>query len=90
MDAGVLIAGESGQIEAPSTVYLIEGPETILVDTSFGDPERMTESHPGFECHRSRGQQLDYALNTQGTLPLISILWSYTPRLGPLLQSRLL
>lgn len=69
MDAGVLIAGESGQIEAPSTVYLIEGPETILVDTSFGDPERMTESHPGFECHRSRGQQLDYALNTHGYAP---------------------
>lgn len=66
MDAGVLVAGKSGQIEAPSIVYLIEGPETILVDTSFGDPERMTQSQPGFECHRSRDQQLNHVLNAHG------------------------
>lgn len=66
MDAGVLIAGESGRIEAPSVVYLIEGPETILVDTSFGDPEGVTDRHPGFECHRPSSRRLDRVLDAAG------------------------
>lgn len=67
MDASVLISGESGRIEAPSVVYLIEGPETILVDTSFGDPEGATERHPGFECHRSPRNRLDHVLDAAGS-----------------------
>lgn len=70
MDAGVLVAGESGRIEAPSTAYLIEAMETILVDTGFGDPERVTECHPGFECHRSSEQRLDRALDAVGYAPV--------------------
>ena len=69
MDAGVLVAGESGRIEAPSTVFLIEAAETILVDTSFGGPERVTESHPGFECHRSPEQRLGSVLDAAGYAP---------------------
>lgn len=66
MDADVLVAGESGTIEAPSTVYLIDADETILVDTSFGDPDSMAELHPGFNCHRTPDQKLDAVLNGEG------------------------
>jgi len=69
MDAGVLVAGASGRIEAPSTAFLIEAAETILVDTSFGDPERATERHPGFECHRPPDQRVDRALDAAGYDP---------------------
>ena len=69
MDAGVVLAGESGRIEVPSTVFLIEAAETILVDTSFGDPERMAETHPGFECHRPPDQRLRHVLDTEGYAP---------------------
>jgi N-acyl homoserine lactone hydrolase len=69
MDADVLVAGESGRIEAPSTVYLIEAEETILVDTGFGDPDRATDAHPGFDCHRSEEQRLRRVLDTAGYSP---------------------
>ena len=69
MDADVLVAGESGRIEAPSTVYLIEAAETILVDTGFGDPDRATEAHPGFECDRSEDQRLPRLLDSVGYSP---------------------
>lgn len=69
MDADVLVAGESGTIEAPSTVYLIEAEETILVDTSFGDPAEMTEKHPGFECRRTDDRALEAALGAEGYDP---------------------
>lgn len=69
MDADVLVAGESGRIEAPSTVYLIEAAETVLVDTGFGDPERATAAHPGFECYRSTDQRLPRVLDAAGYAP---------------------
>jgi N-acyl homoserine lactone hydrolase len=69
MDAEVLVASESGRIEAPSTVYLIEAAETILVDTGFGDPERATDAHPGFDCHRTDDQRLRCVLDAEGYSP---------------------
>ena len=69
MDADVLVAGASGRIEAPSTVFLIEAAETMLVDTSFGDPERVSDRHPGFECHRAPNRQLDRVLDSEGYAP---------------------
>lgn len=69
MEADVLVAGESGTIEAPSTVVLIEADETILVDTSFGDPSLMAERHPEFDCHRSEDQRLEAVLDEEGYTP---------------------
>lgn len=69
MDADVLVAGESGTIEAPSLVVLIEAEETILVDTSFGDPAIMTDRHPGFKCHRSEDQHICAVLAEEGYTP---------------------
>ncbi|MFB6251975.1 MAG: N-acyl homoserine lactonase family protein [Halobellus sp.] len=69
MDADVLIAGASGTVEAPSTVYLIEADETILVDTGFGDPAEMTDKHPDFECSRTREQALETVLDSEGYVP---------------------
>lgn len=69
MDAAVDLVGASGRIEAPSTVCLIEAAETILVDTGFGDPDRMTDSHPGFECHRPPEQRLERVLDAEGYAP---------------------
>lgn len=69
MDAAVDLVGESGRVEAPSTVYLIEAAKTILVDTSFGDPERVTDRHPGFECHRSDDRRLRRVLDAEGYAP---------------------
>lgn len=69
MDADVLVAGESGTIEAPSSVVLIDAAETILVDTSFGDPSVMTERHPGFDCHRSDNQHIHAVLDEEGYVP---------------------
>ena len=89
MDAGVNLVGASGRVEAPSTVFLIEAAETILVDTSFGDPERMTEAHPGFECHRAPGQRLRDVLDTAGYAPadidtvvLTHLDWDHCHNLG--------
>ena len=69
MDAAVDLVGEPGRVEAPSTAYLIEAAETILVDTGFGDPEAATDAHPGFECHRSDGRSLRSALENAGYAP---------------------
>lgn len=69
MDARVDLVGEPGRVEVPSTVFLIDAAETILVDTSFGDPERVTEAHPGFECYRAPDQRLRHALDAEGYTP---------------------
>jgi glyoxylase-like metal-dependent hydrolase (beta-lactamase superfamily II) len=70
MDRGILVLAQTGtQTEVPSTVYLIEGEETVLVDTSFGDPERMNGLHPGFECHRESHQTLPAVLDAAGYEP---------------------
>lgn len=94
MDAGVVFAGESEQVEVPSTVFLIEATETILVDTSFGDPERMTETHPGFECHRAPDQRLRHVLDTEGYAPadidtvvLTHLDWDHCHNLEPFAES---
>ncbi|MFD1633933.1 N-acyl homoserine lactonase family protein [Haloplanus ruber] len=69
MDASVLVEGRTGTIEAPSIVYLIDAEETLLVDTSFGDPGLMGDRHPGYECHRTAGQELDTLLADAGYGP---------------------
>ncbi len=69
LDAGVLVSGESGTVEAPSTVVLIEAEKTVLVDTSFGDPSRMTDRHPGFSCSRTENQQLRAVLEAEEYSP---------------------
>jgi N-acyl homoserine lactone hydrolase len=69
MDAAVDLVGEPGRVEAPSTVYLIEAAETILVDSSFGDPEAVTGAHPGFECHRTPAGRLRRVLGAEGYAP---------------------
>jgi glyoxylase-like metal-dependent hydrolase (beta-lactamase superfamily II) len=69
VDASVLVDGRTGLVEAPSTVYLIEAAETVLVDTSFGDPERMARLHPDYECHRTAEQDLDAVLADEGYAP---------------------
>jgi Zn-dependent hydrolases, including glyoxylases len=69
MDADVLVAGETGSVEAPSTVVLIEAEKTILVDTSFGEPQLMAARHPGFACHRGPDQSLRAVLDSEGYVP---------------------
>jgi len=69
MDASVLVEGRTGTIEAPSIVYLIDAEETLLVDTSFGDPGLMGDRHPGYECHRTADQELDTLLANAGYGP---------------------
>ena len=70
MDGGVLVRSKTGTaVEAPSTVFLVEGPETLLVDTGFGDPDLMAERHPGFTCHRSADQRLAAILDDEGYTP---------------------
>lgn len=69
MDADVLVAGDAGVVEAPSTVYLIEAADTILVDTSFGDPDAMADRHPDFPCHRPADQRLSAVLDAAGYAP---------------------
>lgn len=70
MDLSVLVVTEVGvEVEVPSIVYLIEGERTVLVDTSFGDPEVMAERHPGFGCRREDGQGLRAVLEGEGYAP---------------------
>jgi N-acyl homoserine lactone hydrolase len=70
MDRGVLVLARMGEpVEAPSTVFLVEADETILVDTSFGDPDLMDERHPGFECYRGDDQTLRAVLDEEGYAP---------------------
>ncbi|PSP15613.1 hypothetical protein BRC62_07025 [Halobacteriales archaeon QH_10_67_13] len=57
-------------VPVPSICYLIEGaPEPILVDTSFGDLERMDRLHPAFQCSRSAGESLTAQLDACGYQP---------------------
>jgi glyoxylase-like metal-dependent hydrolase (beta-lactamase superfamily II) len=70
MDGGVLVRPRTGtSVEAPSTVFLVEATETILVDTSFGDPALMAERHPDFEVHRDAGQTVRGVLDDEGYVP---------------------
>jgi len=70
MDAGVLDLAQMGtRIEAPSTVYLIDAEDLLVVDTSFGDPELMADRHPGFECHREPDWTLGAVLDEEGYAP---------------------
>ncbi|SEA12974.1 Glyoxylase, beta-lactamase superfamily II [Haloplanus vescus] len=69
LDASVLVQGERGTVEAPSIVYLIEGEQTILVDTGFGPVELMAEYHPSYRCHREPGQDLHSILDSEGLAP---------------------
>jgi len=70
MDEGVLVRPRMGRrTEAPSIVYVVEAEETLLVDTSFGDPDLMAERHPAFDCHRESDQTLRAALDSEGYAP---------------------
>lgn len=70
MDKSVLVAGETGvTVDAPSLVFLIEGDETVLVDTGFGDVELMAERHPGYDCRRDDHQELATVLDSEGYRP---------------------
>jgi len=69
-DKSILVAGAYGvDHEAPSVVYLVEAERTILVDTSFGDPERMNELHRGFDCRRPEGWSVPERLAEHGYEP---------------------
>lgn len=70
MDAGVLVTARAGErVEVPSTVFLIEAAETVLVDTSFGPPAAMAARHPGFDCHRPAEWRLEAVLGDEGYRP---------------------
>jgi glyoxylase-like metal-dependent hydrolase (beta-lactamase superfamily II) len=85
VDSGVAVA-------APSICYLIEGPsaaEPILVDTSFGDVERMAELQPAFDCRRPHGHTVENRLNAHGyevgdveTVVLTHLHWDHCYNLG--------
>lgn len=69
LDKSILTAGvdRGVEIDTPSISFLIEGEETILVDTSYGDADRMTELHG--ECKRTPEQTLEGALRTTDVKP---------------------
>lgn len=70
LDAGHLVAdGRHGDVAIPSTVYLVEAEETVLVDTSFGDVALMDEYHPSYRCRRDPDQTLRAVLDAQGYDP---------------------
>lgn len=57
-------------VPVPSICYLIEGAHgPTLVDTSFGDVQRMEQLHPGFECSRPTGATVASQLKTHGYQP---------------------
>jgi glyoxylase-like metal-dependent hydrolase (beta-lactamase superfamily II) len=66
VDASVLVQGRSGTVEAPSTVFLVEAEETLLVDTGFGPVDLMADYHPAYDCHRRPGERLDAVLADEG------------------------
>ncbi|WP_338739197.1 N-acyl homoserine lactonase family protein [Haloplanus salilacus] len=66
VDASVLVAGRAGVVEAPSTVFLVEAEETVLIDTGFGPLDLMADYHPSYDCHREPGQSLDAVLAAEG------------------------
>lgn len=69
LDRSILTAGRGrGEtFDAPSISFLVEAERTILVDTSFGDPERMTELH--YPCSRTDDQTVTAALDGAGCTP---------------------
>lgn len=70
MDKSVLVVGETGvEIVAPSLSFLVEAEQTVLVDTSFGDVDRMNELHPAFDCRRDDDQTVEAALAGEGYEP---------------------
>ena len=90
VDADLLVAGAEGIVEAPAIVYLIDGDETILVDTGYGPVDRMAELHPSYECHREPGQDLESILDDEGYAPadidavvLSHLDWDHCYTLGP-------
>lgn len=66
VDADVLVQGESGVVEAPSTVFLVEAEETVLIDTGFGPVDLMADYHPSYDPHREPGQDLEAVLAAEG------------------------
>lgn len=71
LDKSILTAGvDVGvEVDAPSIVYLVEGEETILVDTGFGDVDHMADLHPSFDCRRTAEQTLPAVLDSRGYAP---------------------
>lgn len=61
LDKSILTAGvDHGEVTlAPSIVLLIEAPETILVDTAFGDPDHLSTLH--YPCERGADQSFEAA-----------------------------
>lgn len=55
-------------VDAPSIPFLVEtDTDTVLVDTSYGDPDRMEELH--YPCTRENHQTLEAALSREGAAP---------------------
>lgn len=85
VDTGVSVA-------APSICFLIDGPspvEPLLVDTSFGDVDAMTDRQPAFDCRRPDGHTLPDRLNAHGYSPtdietviLTHLHWDHCYNLG--------
>lgn len=89
LDKSTLTAGRGrGEpFDAPSITFLIEGERTILVDTSYGDVELMSELH--YPCTRTEDQTLTGALATAGVTPsdvddviLTHLHWDHCYNLG--------
>lgn len=64
-----LITGTNhgASLRIPSTVYLIEAESTILVDTSFGDPDRCSALH--HDAERTPDERLPAVLAAEGYDP---------------------
>ncbi len=80
------------EVAAPSISYLIEGQELILVDTGFGDCDRMAELHPAFECRREEGtaqppvdhlEERGYAPDDVDRIVLTHLHWDHCYNLDP-------
>ncbi|PSP83981.1 hypothetical protein BRC83_06185 [Halobacteriales archaeon QS_1_68_17] len=97
LDKSVLVSTRPGErVTIPSTVYLIEAEETVLVDTGFGDLDLMDERHPEFDCHREDGQTLAGALGRAGcepadvdTVVFTHLHWDHCYNLDPLTHAEM-
>jgi len=69
IDKDILTTGvdRGAIIDAPSISFLVETEEIILIDTSFGNVDRMTELH--YECSRNSKQSLESNLTDEGLRP---------------------
>lgn len=68
LDSSIITGTDYGEpFDAPSIVYLIEGEETVLIDTTFGDPERCSELH--YPSTRSPDETLEAVLDGEGYAP---------------------